>query len=154
MEHNFERLKSHILPLSRSDCFEVARAEWHLVRVEISEEFDNCPCGKEIKELCHITNRVTGESTYVGNVCINRFIGIDTGNLFEGLKRIIKDPFANANRDVIEYGVKHGLIYDSEYKFLEATRFKRKLSDRQLDWKRKINRRIVEHVVVRHRGRT
>ena len=68
-----------------------------MVSVEITKEFDHCPCGQKIKEHCYITNRITGESTYVGNVCINRFIGIDTGNLFDGLKRIAKDPSANAN---------------------------------------------------------
>lgn len=154
MEHNFERLKAHILPLSHSDRFEVARTEWDLVSVEITEEFDNCPCGQEIKEHCYITNRITGESTYVGNVCINRFIGIDTGSLFDGLKRIAKDPYANANLDVIEHGRKLGFIYDSEYGFLVETRRKRKLSPKQLEWKRKINRRIIQQISVQRRTRS
>jgi hypothetical protein len=41
--HNLERLKLHILPLSVSRNFDVARQEWDLVAIEISEEFDNCP---------------------------------------------------------------------------------------------------------------
>jgi len=154
MEHNFQRLKAHILPLSRSDLFEVARTEWDLVSVEITEEFDHCPCGQEIKEHCYITNRITGQSTYVGNVCINRFICIDTGNLFEGLKRIAKDPYAKANLDVIEHGCMMGYIYESEYEFLVSTRLKRKLSDKQLEWKRKINRRITQQISVQRRTRT
>src|SRR3546814_8241288 len=77
--HNCERLKAHIVPLSVSSTFDVARREWDLVGVEISEEFDNCPCGQDIKEHCYIHNRLNGNSTYVGNVCINRFIQIDTG---------------------------------------------------------------------------
>jgi len=154
VEHNFERLKTHILPLSRSEIFEVARTEWDLVSVEITEEFDHCPCGQEIKEHCYIRNRITGQSTYVGNVCINRFIGIDTGNLFDGLKRIAKDPYANANLDVIEHGCQMGYIYDTEYRFLVSTRLKRKLSDKQLEWKRKINRRITKQISVQRRTRT
>ena len=154
MEHNLERLKAHILPLSRSNRFDVARTEWDLVGVEISEESDNCPCGQEIKEHCYITNRITGESTYVGNVCINRFIGIDTGTLFDGLKRIAKDPYANANLDVIEHGRKLGFIYDAEYAFLVQTRLKRNLSPKQLEWKRKINRRITQQISVQRRTRT
>jgi hypothetical protein len=154
VEHNFERLKAHILPLSRSSRFDIARTEWDLVGVEITEEFDNCPCGQEIKEHCYITNRITGESTYVGNVCINRFIGIDTGTLFDGLKRIAKDPYANANLDVIEHGRKLGFIYDSEYNFLVETRLKRNLSAKQREWKRKINRRITQQIVVHRRTRT
>ena len=50
VEHNFENLKAHILTLSRSNVFEVARTEWDLVGVEITEEFDNCPCSQEIKD--------------------------------------------------------------------------------------------------------
>ncbi len=154
MEHNFERLKAHILPLSRANTFELARAEWKLVGVEITEDFDYCPCGKDIKEHCYIENSLTGNSTYVGNVCINRFIGIDTGNLFDGLKRIAKDPFANPNLDLIEYAWKLGYIYETEYTFLIETRLKRKLSPKQLAWKEKINRRITHQTVVQRRTRT
>ncbi len=70
--HNFERLKAHILPLSVSKVFETARLEWQLVGVEISEEFDQCPCGQDILEHCYIRNRLNRATTYVGNVCINR----------------------------------------------------------------------------------
>ena len=120
MEHNFERLKAHILPLSKAKDFETARTEWKLVAVEISDEFDNCPCGQEIKEHCYIENAGTGNQTYVGNVCINRFIGIDTGNLFDGLRRIAEDDTANANEDVIEYANERGFLFDKEYDFLVA----------------------------------
>lgn len=151
MDHNFERLQAHILPLSEAKDFDAARTEWRLVAVEISEEFDNCPCGQEIKEHCYIENIRTGARTYVGNVCINRFIGIDTGTLFDGLKRISADDSANANIDVIEYANKNGFLYDNEYAFLVSTRLKRKLTARQLEWKRKINRRIIKQVVVQKR---
>lgn len=152
MEHNFERLKSHILPLSRAASFDAARGEWELVGVELSEEFDSCPCGKDIKEHCYIQNSLTGHRTYVGNVCINRFLGIETGNLFEGLRRIADNPRANANLDVIEHANKLGYLFPGEYTFLLQTRLKRKLSAAQLAWKEKINRRIINQTVVRKRG--
>ena len=88
MSHHFEALKAHILALSEAESFEVARLEWILEFVEVSEEFDSCPCGQEIKEHCFIRNTRTGHQTYVGNVCVNQFIGINTGNLFDGLKRL------------------------------------------------------------------
>ncbi len=152
MEHNFEQLKAHILPLSEAKDFSIARAEWELVGVEISDEFDHCPCGKEIKEHCYIKNKINGNSTYVGNVCINRFIGIDTGSLFDGLKRIASDDSANANRDLIIHAYKLGYIYEGEFKFLMEARLKRKLSDKQIAWKQKINRRIINQTVVHRRG--
>jgi hypothetical protein len=150
--HNFERLKAHILPLSVSDRFDVARLEWDLVGVEISDEFDNCPCGQDIKEHCYIRNRLNGNSTYVGNVCINRFIQIDTGNLFDGLKRIARDVTANANNDLIEHAYRMGYLYDEkEYNFLKQTMHKRNLSEKQIAWKQKINRRILQQTKVRKR---
>lgn len=152
MEHNFERLKAHILPLSNAQSFEHARREWSLIGVEVSEEFDNCPCGQEIKEHCYIRNGINGNATYVGNVCINRFIGIDTGNLFDGIKRIVRDSSANANEDLIEHAYRFGYIYENEYKSLMETRRKRLLSEKQLAWKQRINRRITNRIVVQKRG--
>lgn len=40
---NFERLKTYILPLSVASDFEVARQEWDIIAVEISDEWDHCP---------------------------------------------------------------------------------------------------------------
>jgi hypothetical protein len=151
MTHNFVRLQSHILPLSRASTFEAARIEWVLEFVEVSEEFDSCPCGQEIKEHCYIRNTVTGYQTYVGNVCVNRFIGIDTGNLFDGLRRIKDDPRANANLAVIDYAESKGFLFDKEPDFLRSTVRKRNLSAAQKAWKEKINRRILNKTVVQRR---
>jgi len=149
MEHNFERLKEHILPISQSDDFYHAKKEWLLVDVEINEDWDNCPCGQDIKELCYIQNQLNGNKTYVGNVCINRFLEIDTGCLFDGLKRIAKDDNANANQDLIVHAYKLGYIFEKEYQFLMSIKLKRKLSDKQRAWRQKINLRIINKTVVR-----
>jgi len=151
MTHNFEQLKAHILPLSRAKTFEAARVEWVLEAVEVSEEFDYCPCGQSIKEHCYLRNTVTGHRTYVGNVCVNRFIGIDTGSLFDGLKRIHGDPSANTNLAVIDYAEARGFLYDKEPDFLRSTARKRNLSASQKAWKEKINRRILNQTVVQRR---
>ena len=50
MEHNYEKLMAHILPLSVAKVFDHVRLEWNLIGIEVSEEFDNCPCGQQIKE--------------------------------------------------------------------------------------------------------
>lgn len=151
MTQNSERLRDHILPLSLADNFEVAKSEWILEAVEVSEEFDSCPCGQEIKEHCYIRNKFTGHQTYVGNICVNRFIGIDTGTLFDGLKRIQRDSNANANLAVIEYAELKRFLFEKEPDFLRATIRKRKLSTAQIAWKIKINRRILNQIVVRQR---
>ncbi|MEZ0582478.1 hypothetical protein ACA373_05695 [Erwinia sp. STN24] len=146
--HNFERLKNHILTLSESSEFESAVKEWSLHSIEISEEMDKCPCGQDIKEHCYIENSINGRITHVGNVCINRFMGISTGTLFDGLKRIKSDASANPNEALIEYAQKSGYLYKDEYKFLITTMRKRSLSEKQKAWKQKINRRILEAIVV------
>lgn len=150
--HNFERLKEHILSLSVANDFNAARREWSLDHVELSDEFDNCPCGQRIKEHCFIRNRLNASTTYVGNVCINQFIGIATGNLFEGLRRIKEDPKANANLEVIEYADRMGYLFENERQFLLSTVRKRKRSEKVVTWKEKINRRIIAQTVVSRRG--
>lgn len=149
---NFERLRDHILPLSRAATFSDAVTEWDLVAIEISDEFDSCPCGQEIKEHCFIHNRVTGNRTHVGNVCINRFLAIDTGTLFDGLKRI-KNSEGRANLDLIEHAYRMGYLYDrNEYDFLVSIRRKKKLSPKQAAWEKKIHRRILSETVVTKRS--
>ena len=135
--------------MSVANDFPSAKAEWELVDVELNEQWDNCPCGKEIKELCHIRNRLNQNRTHVGNVCINRFIGIETGNLFTGLKRIYHDIEANPNDDLMFHAYRLGYIYENEYKFLMQIKRKRSLSQKQTSWKIKINRRILNKTVVR-----
>ena len=150
--HNQQQLAAHIVPLSQANTFDLARLEWDLVAIEISEEWDSCPCGQDIKEHCYIRNRLNGHSTYVGNVCINRFIRIDTGNLFDGLRRIAADDTANANNDLIEHAYRMGYLFDEkEYRFLKQTMLKRNLSAKQIAWKQKINRRILGQTVVKRR---
>ena len=129
MNHNLEALKAHILPLSKADNFFVARLEWRLTGMYLSEDFDSCPCGQDIKELCYIKNMATGNETYVGNICVKNFLGIDTGNLFKGLRRIAADYTANANKDLIEHAYQLGYIYENEYIFLLSTMH---LSDKKL----------------------
>lgn len=153
VDSSFERLKTHILSLSKSDAFSVAKAEWKLVGVQINYDFDNCPCGQRIKELCFIQNQSNGKKTYVGNVCVNQFIGIETGGLFDGLRRIALDYSANANQDLINHAYNLGYIHESEYNFLVQTRLKRKLSSKQLAWKQKINLRIINQTTVRRAPR-
>jgi hypothetical protein len=65
------------------------------------------------------------------------------------LKRIAKDPTANANSDLIEHAMRMGYLYgEKEYTFLKKTVRKRILSEKQLAWKVKINRRIIAQTVV------
>ena len=148
MQHNRLKLSAHILQLSVSNDFEEACGEWKFVGAEILDK-SCCPCGQTIKERCYLENKLNGNTTHVGNVCVNKFMGMDTSNLFAGLKRLLDNPDGNANQAVIDYAKDRGLIYSSEIKFLTDTKNKRKLSQAQMGWKRKINWRIINDVRVK-----
>jgi hypothetical protein len=150
MGHNAENLAAHILPMSRSQVFPVACKEWAFESAYISPDWDSCPCGQDIKEQCYIRNRLTGHTTYVGNVCVNRFMGMNTGTLFAGLRRIALDINANANAAVIDYANARGYIYGpAELKFLLSMRNTRIATAKQAAWRAKINRRILGQIVVK-----
>lgn len=150
--HNFQNLKNHILPLSEEKInFEVAKSEWMLDHVMITEEFGKCPCSHPIKEHCYMKNKINGKCTYVGNICVRRFMDIDTGNLFSGLARIQKKDTSKPNLAVIEYAQQRRNLFagGNEYTFLKDIRQKRKLTIKQESWLKKINRRIILGIVVR-----
>lgn len=147
---NFENLKEHILPLSQADDFGQAKQEWDLDSILITEDFGHCPCGHPIKEHCYLKNKKNGNETWVGNVCVKKFLDINAGNLFNGLKRIQKNNLAKPNIELSEYAWKHGHLYgENEYLFLKNIRRKKILSKKQEPWLQKINRRIVKNIVVR-----
>ena len=62
----------------------------------------------------------------------------------------MEDIEANANEDLIIHAYKLGYIYsEKEFDFLMETRRKRNLSPKQLAWKKKINRRIINETKVK-----
>ena len=149
-----ENLKDHILPQSQSQDWETAKSEWEFDTVEFHDRDEgptNCPCSHEIYEMCWIENTMTHQRTYVGNVCVNRFMDIDTVPLVSGLKRIKKDVSARISKNVIEYAWRKGYLWGNEEKsFLLsiAQKQNRRLTEKQLAWKQKIRRRIIKQIYV------
>lgn len=150
-EPNFLKLKEHILKLSMEKTdFNKAKLEWELFQIHITHEFGRCPCGQKIKEHCHLRNTNNGKKTWVGNICVKKFMNIDSGTMFDGLKRIEKKINAKPNAMLIEYAWKNGYLYgENEYDFLRRIQRKRKISEKQENWLLKINRRILQTIVVR-----
>ena len=146
----FQKLKEHILNLSAAEDFNVAKLEWHLDHIRVTEEFGRCPCGQKIKEHCYLNNIENGNTTWVGNVCVRRFMGIDSGTLFDGLRRVRANISARPNSMLIEYAWNQGYLYSqNEYDFLRNITKIRRLSEKQTHWLQKINRRILQSIVVR-----
>lgn len=140
---NFENLRNHILPLSvnRND-FDEAKREWVLEHIAVTKDFGNCPCSQQIKEHCYLRNRLNRRTTYVGNVCVYRFIEIDARPIFNGLRRVRDNYHAKPNAALIEDAKNQGYLYgDNEYDFLQKIKRKRNLSEAQEQWLKFINRR-------------
>lgn len=149
--HNLRRLKAHILDLSEADLFNDAKLEWKLDEVCVTQEFGQCPCGVRIKEHCYLKNDRNGNTTWVGNVCVKRFMDIDASSLFKSLRRVRNNNSAKPNTALIEYAWRRGNLYtEKEYEFLTSIcGRRRRLSEKQLHWLQLINRRIIESIVVR-----
>lgn len=143
------KFEMHIINLSLSNSFNEAKSEWKFCGVIFNSSFVNCPCGQAIKEQCIIRNVHNGNTTSVGNVCVNEFMGIKCESVFDGIKRIAKNNSSNANIELINYAKEHGFLFgEKEYSFLMDTCRKKKLSEAQLKWKIKINNRILSRIVV------
>lgn len=146
---NFQYLKEHILPLSvEKSNFNVAKTEWILNGIFVTA--GKCPCTQNIMDHCVIRNKFNGNTTYVGNICVKRFMEIDARKLFAGFKKLQKNALAKPNLDLIEYALQQGFLYgEHEYVFIRNIMNKKQLSQRQQDWLEKINRRIINGIVVR-----
>lgn len=149
---NINKLKSGIINLSVNKDWENAKQEWYFTHIDYldnDEDFEKCVCGHEIRELCFIKNKITRQEVFIGNICIKQFINVDIDNLvFVGLKKIKDDIYSNANKALIDYAYEQGYIYPREVDFLENTVRKRNLTAKQLEWKIKINNRILNRIKV------
>jgi len=151
MSSKFDYLVEHILSLSEADNFDEAKTEWYLESIYYDDEWSSCPCTQAIKEVCVIANRKTGHVTSVGNSCVKNFLGIDTGNMFSLMKKLIEDEDSVIGLKLIGYVEELGYIYNSEVEFLKSLAKNRKygLSEKQNSWRSKIVRRILGNIQVK-----
>ncbi|WP_128931693.1 hypothetical protein [Bradyrhizobium zhanjiangense] len=148
---NFENLKTAILALSRATDWATARREWVLTGVYEADQPETCLCEHfPIIEICVIKNTITQAVAEVGNVCVKRFLGIRSDLIFAALKRIRKDITKSLNEDAIVLCLKNHLINQWGYEFLQDTKRKRSLSERQMSKRMDINRKVL--TAMAHRG--
>lgn len=148
MRKGKNEFQSHIVSLSMAKDFDIAKVEWELSGAVIEKDFHYCPCGQPIKERCFIRNTKTNHVTYVGNVCIGKFLGIEASEIFTGLKKIAKNKSSIPNKKLTEYASKLGFMYEGESKFIAKLRTSKKVSPKQSAWVNKINYRIINQTVV------
>lgn len=136
-----------IVRLSTSKNWHQAKFEWFVETIEDSEDPDTCLCGQfPINELCWLRNKENNNSALVGNVCVHKFMGIDSQKLFDCLRRIQKDDGKALNADLIEYAKGKGWVNDWEHGFLLSTMKKRSLSTKQAAKRQQINRRLIAKI--------
>jgi len=110
---NFITLRDEILERSHLKEWEKAKLEWSLVAIYQSEENMECLCGHyPIREICEIANEKTGHTVEVGNVCVKKFLEIDSNKIFAAVKRVKKDINKGLNKDAIMHFHKVGILND------------------------------------------
>ena len=140
------KLISEIIKLSESNFWDTARNEWNFEYAYSSEELQTCLCGHyPIKNICVIKNSKNKNVTEVGNCCVNKFLGIDEGNkIFISIKRLKEDNSRSMSFEVLDYMKEKNVITKFEYDFYTDTIRKRKLSEKQLNIRNRINQKLID----------
>ena len=144
------QLIEQIVRRSESKNWHEARFEWQLETIEDSEDPEECLCGQyPINELCWLRNRRNGNHALVGNVCVHKFMGIESHKLFDCLRKIQKDDAKALNAELIEYANGKHWINDWEHRFLLSTVSKRSLTAKQMAKRRQINQGLLNKTFQR-----
>lgn len=147
------RLSQEIVARSNADTWTAAKLEWDLLHVYREDEPLTCLCGHNpIIEICVLRNRLNGNTAIVGNVCVTKFLGLQSDVIFSGLKRVAKDETKGLNEAATTYAFQQGWITDWEHTFSLDTWRKRELSDKQALKRVQINRRVLARTTNTYRG--
>jgi len=140
------QLTEEIIKLSNSTSWDNAKIEWSFEYAYYSEELQTCLCGHyPIKNVCVIKNTENKNETEVGNCCVNKFLGIEDGNkIFTSIKRLKTDKSKSMSSEVLEYLREKKVVSNFEYDFYSDTIRKRKLSEKQLAIRERINQKLID----------
>lgn len=140
------QLTTELLKLSQSQNWDEAKLEWELVDIEKVEDSETCLCGKyPILELCTIKNRKTNLETIVGNSCVKKFID-KSDKIFRAVTKVIKDSEKSVNSETLIFALDKNWINSKEYNFYMNILRDRKLTEKQLFWKKSINQKIMSRI--------
>ena len=137
---------------SVAQSWDEAKREWDLMEIYFCEEgfAETCICGHyPIKECCVLDNKLNRNTVIVGNVCVKRFIGINTPLIFDAVKRVAADRGKALNYEALEYMYKKGWVNEWEFKFYQDTWRKRVLTSKQLTTRKNINTKVLVKIFVK-----
>jgi hypothetical protein len=141
------KLAKEIIDLSFSNTWEEAKREWFLSHIYFSHFHENCLCGHEIVECCVLENTLNKNRCIVGNVCVNKFMGIESNTIFDSVKKVKEDFSKSLNYETISYAYDKKWINDWEKTFYLDTLRKRKPSEKQLFKRQQINQKIIYKIL-------
>lgn len=138
------KLTTELIKLSQSPNWSDAKLEWELVEVEKVEEPEECLCGHfPIIEICTIRNNKTNSEARVGNCCVKKF-NDKSDKIFRSLAKIKKDINKSINLTTLDWSLKSKWINQNDYDFYKGILNKRQLSEKQIAWKKDINKKIIK----------
>ncbi|MCP4394605.1 MAG: hypothetical protein GY804_10115 [Alphaproteobacteria bacterium] len=138
------KLAQGIITISEANSWDEAKLEWDLFGIYRTEEPETCLCGHyPIIEVCELINKKNGNRTIVGNVCVNRFLGLPSNIIFQAIRRVKKDNSKSLNSETIDHAYNKGWINDWEKDFYFNIMRKRKLTTKQCIKKEAVNNKLL-----------
>ena len=104
-----------------------------------------CLCGHyPIKNICVLKNVKNNKQTEVGNCCVSKFLHIDIGTkILAATERVKVDINKSIGSSILEYLKEKKFLSKYECNFYSDTLKKRKLTEKQLEFRVKINRKVL-----------
>lgn len=146
--YNFAQLQQEIFKRSQESAdWTLCKNEWGVHDIYKVGEEQTCLCGHHpIFQICQLQNEVTRDFADVGNVCVQKFIGLRSKRLFAALDRIAKDLRRSLNKEAIELYTHLRIIGAGEAEeYLSFYRRRKNVTDEQYEFKEAINSRILAY---------
>ena len=133
---NLIKLSSNSDEISE-DNYNLSLKEWSLSKAYSTEHLEKCICGKTIKNVCVIENKLTGNKCNIGTDCAEKLMYRDYGQYFNNkniktfIKAFKKNSECNLRRclsswekdfldSIIKYSKKSGIDYNPSTKVLNS----------------------------------
>lgn len=140
------QLTEGIISLSKAERWTLAKTEWDFDYAYFSLSKQRCLCGHyPIKQICVIRNLSNGNIAEVGNCCVKKFLGLEQGEkIFSSIARLRKDINRAMSQEALVYLFDKEAISPYEYAFYRNTIKKRVLTDKQLVFRVRINKKLLD----------
>lgn len=151
--YNFEQLKAEMIARSSDQVWEQAKMEWDLRDVFVVNQDQICLCGHHpIRQICTIRNQINQNDAEVGNVCVQKFLGMRSRRILATLKKVRENPEKSLSKAGIAMFTKLGIISQIDSEDYLSFSLKRKyLTPRQRQLKERLNQAVLEYADERAR---